>query len=35
MLLWVCNLVSRRSKNGNVSIYMANMEKISDYFEMT
>ncbi len=38
MLLWVCNPVSRRLENGNVSIYMVDMEDmvaLSEDFEMT
>jgi hypothetical protein len=38
MLLWVCNPMSRKSKNGNVFIYMANMVDIvtfNENFKMT
>ncbi len=38
MLLWVCNPVSRRLENGNVSIYMVDMEDmvaLSEDFEVT
>jgi hypothetical protein len=38
ILLWVCNSMSRRFKNGNVSIYMENMVDMVTFnedFEMT
>jgi hypothetical protein len=38
MLLWVCNLVSKRYENGNVLVYMANMVdmvELNEDFEMT
>jgi hypothetical protein len=35
MLLWVCNPMSRRSKNGSVFIYMANMVTFNENFKMT
>ncbi len=38
MFLWVCNIMSRRSENGTVLVYMANMANmvaLSEDFGMT
>jgi hypothetical protein len=38
MFLWVCNSMSRRSKSGHMSIYLANMVDtvtFNEDFEMT
>jgi hypothetical protein len=35
ILLWVYNAMSRRSKSGSVSIYMADMVAFNEDFKMT